>query len=111
MVSPPDDRVVVAVDVGGTKIAVATVDELGHCGEVATRPTPAREGADAVLAAIAGAVREVAGDQHVLAVSPDPDLGDLRRTVRHQGRDLGKDGLVQERQQGIRHLLRHLTFS
>lgn len=50
---------VVAVDLGGTKIAVAAVDRDGHCGPVITRPTPAHEGPDRVLAAIADAVRQV----------------------------------------------------
>ncbi|MFL6134808.1 MAG: hypothetical protein ACJ72A_18530, partial [Nocardioidaceae bacterium] len=50
---------VVAVDLGGTKIAVAAVDHDGHCGPVITCPTPAHEGPDRVLAAIADAVRQV----------------------------------------------------
>lgn len=50
---------VVAIDLGGTKIAAAAVDRQGACGPVITRPTPAREGPDQVLAAIAEAVREV----------------------------------------------------
>jgi glucokinase len=51
---------VVAVDLGGTKIAAAAVDHEGHCGPLVTRPTPASEGPDKVLDAIADVVREVA---------------------------------------------------
>ena len=50
---------VIAVDLGGTKIAVAAVDHEGRCGPVVTRPTPAHEGPDRVLAAIVDAVRQV----------------------------------------------------
>lgn len=61
--SGPDHRAdvrVVAVDLGGTKIAAAAVDRSGRCGPVVTRPTPARQGPDRVLAAIGDLVREVA---------------------------------------------------
>lgn len=51
---------VVAVDLGGTKIAAAAVDHQGHCGPLVTRPTPAHDGPDHVLAAIADVVRQVA---------------------------------------------------
>ena len=45
---------VVGVDVGGTKIAAALVSaDGGLLGPVAEAPTPAREGAQAVLDAIA----------------------------------------------------------
>lgn len=50
---------VVAIDLGGTKIAAAVVDRQGACGPVLTRPTPAREGPDRVLAAMADTVRQV----------------------------------------------------
>lgn len=63
--SDPDadaaDRVI-AVDLGGTKIAVAAVDRKGRCGSVLTRPTPAKEGADRVVAAVAAAVAQVRAD-------------------------------------------------
>lgn len=55
--------VVVAVDVGGTKIAAAAVDHEGRCGLVSTRPTPSTQGPAAVLGAITDAVREVS-DNH-----------------------------------------------
>jgi len=48
---------VVGVDVGGTKIAAALVSaDGGLLGPVAEAPTPAREGAQAVLDAIASSV-------------------------------------------------------
>lgn len=52
---------VIAVDLGGTKMAVARVDRHGTCGPVTTRPTPARQGPDSVLATVAEAVQKVAG--------------------------------------------------
>jgi glucokinase len=52
---------VVGVDLGGTKIAAAPVDASGECGEVELRPTPAQEGPERVLDALAGIVAEVAG--------------------------------------------------
>lgn len=73
--------VVVAVDVGGTKIAAAIVDPTGTCGPVLVRPTPAADGPGAVMAAIADLVREAAGDLPVAAVAVatagvvDPDAG------------------------------------
>ncbi|MHB1063090.1 MAG: ROK family protein [Georgenia sp.] len=53
-------NLVIGVDVGGTKIAAAAVDADGRCGRVLTIPTPASAGANAVLDAIAEAVRRVA---------------------------------------------------
>ena len=50
---------VVAVDLGGTKIAAATVDASGECGEVEVRSTPAQEGADRILDAVARLVCDV----------------------------------------------------
>lgn len=62
VVSPePHGDQVVAVDLGGTKIAVAAVDRAGTCGPVLVRPTPATQGPDAVLGAVAEAVEEVRG--------------------------------------------------
>ncbi|MET9928973.1 MULTISPECIES: ROK family protein [unclassified Streptomyces] len=54
---------VAALDIGGTKIAGALVDGDGHLLVRAQRPTPAREGAEAVM----GAVDEVLGE---LTASP-----------------------------------------
>jgi glucokinase len=58
-------RVVVGVDLGGTKIAAATVSATGGVGAVRTVPTPASQGADAVLDAVAALVRAVAADAGV----------------------------------------------
>ncbi|WP_107499686.1 ROK family protein, partial [Streptomyces sp. wa1002] len=49
---------VAALDIGGTKIAGALVDGDGSLSVRAQRPTPAREGAEAVM----GAVDEVLGE-------------------------------------------------
>ncbi|MFD4261563.1 ROK family protein [Streptomyces sp. NPDC058534] len=51
--------VVVGVDLGGTKIAAATVDADGTLGRVHTTPTPATDGPAAVLDAVASLVRGV----------------------------------------------------
>jgi glucokinase len=61
-------RVVVGVDLGGTKIAAATVSADGGCGTVRTVPTPASAGPDAVLDAVAGLVRTVTADAGLGAV-------------------------------------------
>ncbi|MFC9466637.1 ROK family protein [Streptomyces coelicoflavus] len=50
---------VVGVDLGGTKIAAATVDEHGAVGRVHTMPTPAADGPAAVLDAVASLVGDV----------------------------------------------------
>jgi glucokinase len=67
-VSVEDSDRVVAVDLGGTKTAVATVDRQGTCGPVLVRPTPSRAGPDRVLATVAEAVREVAAGSSFVAV-------------------------------------------
>ncbi len=50
---------VVGVDLGGTKIAAAVVGADGARGPVRSVPTPAADGPDAVLDAVAGLVAEV----------------------------------------------------
>ncbi|GAA4715192.1 glucokinase [Promicromonospora umidemergens] len=55
-------QVVVGVDLGGTKIAAATVSASGEVGTVRTVPTPASAGPDAVLDAVAALVRTVLAD-------------------------------------------------
>nr|WP_236238857.1 ROK family protein [Streptomyces sp. CC228A] len=57
------DRIVAALDIGGTKIAGALVDGAGRFRARSRRPTPARQGADTVM----GAVEAVLAD---LAASP-----------------------------------------
>lgn len=55
---------VLALDIGGTKLAAAVVDEHGHIRRRATRATPLQEDADEVLAALLGAADEVrTGDE------------------------------------------------
>lgn len=59
---------VVGVDVGGTKVAAATVGVDGTCGPRVERPTGASRGAAAVLDTVAEAVRAVvAADGRALA--------------------------------------------
>ncbi|MFD2024879.1 ROK family protein [Promicromonospora aerolata] len=65
-------RVVVGVDLGGTKIAAATVGADGGWGTVHTTPTPASAGPDAVLDAVATLVRTVTADA---AACPSTVLG------------------------------------
>lgn len=50
----------IGVDIGGTKIAAAVVDEGGAVGPLRTVPTPAAQGPAAVLAAAAEVARRVA---------------------------------------------------
>ncbi|MGW8993083.1 ROK family protein [Streptomyces zhihengii] len=59
---------VVALDLGGTKIAAALVDGGGRITARHTRPTPARAGAGAVLDALADAVRTVSAGASPVAV-------------------------------------------
>ena len=54
---------VLAVDIGGTKIAVALVDDQGEPGASTVRPTPRSADADVVFAPAAVAVRAVLGDR------------------------------------------------
>ncbi|MGW0117947.1 ROK family protein [Streptomyces sp. NPDC003327] len=49
-----------ALDIGGTKIAGALVDAEGHVVARAQRPTPARESAEALMAAVTAALDELA---------------------------------------------------
>ncbi|HET7326345.1 MAG TPA: ROK family glucokinase [Nocardioidaceae bacterium] len=57
----------IGVDIGGTKIAAGAVDELGTIQELVRRDTPATD-SDAIEAAVADAVRELAGRHPVTAV-------------------------------------------
>lgn len=50
---------VLAVDLGGTKIAAALVDRNGRVGEVVAVPTPALEGPGRIVAAVVGALGDV----------------------------------------------------
>lgn len=51
---------VIGIDVGGTKIAAATVDEAGMIGPIVTVPTPGSEGPTAMLDAFAKAANMAA---------------------------------------------------
>ena len=73
------DRVV-AVDLGGTKIAAAPVDASGECGAVEVRSTPAQEGPDRILEAVTRLVRDV-----------NERLGDGRRVA---GVGVGAAGVI-----------------
>ena len=59
---------VVGVDVGGTKITAAEVARDGTCTGHVTVPTPALDGPNAVLDAIAATVRAVADGRAIAAV-------------------------------------------
>lgn len=52
-------NVVAGVDIGGTKIAAGLVTETGELLRSTTRPTPAKDGPAAVLAAVVAAVTEL----------------------------------------------------
>jgi glucokinase len=54
---------VLALDIGGTKIAVALVDDRGTTGTATVRPTPRSDDPDAVFAPAADAIRAVLGDR------------------------------------------------
>ncbi|MFZ3555496.1 MULTISPECIES: ROK family protein [unclassified Streptomyces] len=53
---------VAALDIGGTKIAGALVDDRGHLIVRAQRPTPAREDGDTVMGAVEEVLRELTAD-------------------------------------------------
>ena len=55
-------QTVLAVDVGGTKMAAAVVDAAGRVLSSATTPTPAETDGEAVLAAVLDAVRRAGPD-------------------------------------------------
>ncbi len=53
---------VLALDIGGTKLAAGVVDAEGRVLRKASAPTPRGEDAEQVLAALLGAARQVGGD-------------------------------------------------
>ncbi|QOR70718.1 ROK family protein [Ruania alkalisoli] len=56
---PMTPRVVVAVDIGGTKTAAATVTRDAQVGPIQHVPTPAAAGPEAVIASVADLIRSV----------------------------------------------------
>ncbi|MFE1318410.1 ROK family protein [Kitasatospora phosalacinea] len=73
--------VVAGVDIGGTKTSAALVGPDGTAGPVVTVPTPAAEGPDAVLAAVAGAVRALGGDPVAVGVGSAGVIDPVRGCV------------------------------
>lgn len=61
----PAPEVVLAVDIGGTKTAVALVDAAGELLERAAAPTPSAEGPEAVVAGVAALAAAVAARAEV----------------------------------------------
>lgn len=59
---------VVAVDIGGTKLAGGVVGVDGTVSAARQRATPATEGPEAILDAVAALAREVAGGQQIDAI-------------------------------------------
>jgi glucokinase len=57
-----DDKLAVALDIGGTKIAGALVDDRGTLLVRAQRPTPAAEDAEAVMKMVTEVLGELAAD-------------------------------------------------
>lgn len=66
----PAPEAVLAVDIGGTKTAVALVDATGALLERAAAPTPAADGPEAVVAGVAALASELVAraDARVLAI-------------------------------------------
>ncbi|MFE9611236.1 ROK family protein [Streptomyces sp. NPDC006012] len=81
MTSHPESGLapVIGLDMGGTKIAAALIGPDGTVLRRHDRPTPARAGADAVLDALAAAVREVDDGAEAIGVAAagviDPRTG------------------------------------
>ncbi|MFB7514899.1 ROK family protein [Streptomyces sp. NPDC056144] len=57
------------MDIGGTKIAGALIDAEGHVVVRAQRPTPARESSEALMAAVAAVVDELAAHPEWVSLS------------------------------------------
>ncbi|MFK0215860.1 ROK family protein [Streptomyces sp. NPDC090298] len=61
MHTDPATGLVAALDIGGTKIAGALIERAGRIRLRAQRPTPAREGAETVMAAVGAVLADLAG--------------------------------------------------
>src|SRR3954452_20508365 len=70
-------RRVIGVDLGGTKILAAVVDESGHVHEVSERPTPL-ESQEELLDALVDTVSGLRGDDIVAAGFGVPARVDMR---------------------------------
>ncbi|WP_027344085.1 ROK family protein [Hamadaea tsunoensis] len=91
MTAGPDHDLVIGVDIGGTKTAVAAVDGDGRAYAIRVAPTPAAEGAAAILdtaARLADEVRrEAVGTIAAVGVGA-PGVVDARRGVVVSATDL-----------------------
>lgn len=67
---PADTPCVIGVDLGGTKTAAGLVDAVGTLHAVESRPTPATEGAAAILAAAVGLVSSLLVQARALGLEP-----------------------------------------
>jgi len=65
----PAEPAVVAVDIGGTKVAASLVDHTGHLLTRSAAPTPDADDPEAVFAALAGVVRSAVGGSPVQPVA------------------------------------------
>ncbi|WP_336249695.1 ROK family protein [Stomatohabitans albus] len=65
---------VIGIDVGGTKIAAATVNESGEIGPIVSVPTPGQEGPDAMLDAFARVANDAAQASGI-AIADVPAIG------------------------------------
>ncbi|MFL5862282.1 MAG: ROK family protein [Solirubrobacteraceae bacterium] len=102
---------IVAIDLGGTSLKGAVVSEATP--EVAIRPTPAAEGPDAVVDAVAGFAAELVGGAQAVAgiglAVPgivDEDSGTVIEAANLGWRDVAIGPVVQERV-GVPVSLRH----
>jgi glucokinase len=80
---------VVAVDVGGTSIKAGRVDDTGALLARETVATPVADGATAVVAAIAGAVRNLLAEDVVAVGIVSPGVVDAARGVVAYATNLG----------------------
>ncbi|MFZ0090044.1 MAG: ROK family protein [Solirubrobacteraceae bacterium] len=105
----PADRIV-AIDLGGTSLKGAVVSEATP--EVATRPTPASEGPEAVVDAVAGFAADLVGCAPVAGIGlavpgiVDEDSGTVIEAANLGWRDVAIGPVVQERV-GVPVSLRH----
>lgn len=80
---------VIAVDVGGTSIRAAAIDIDGAVRREQACETPVAEGPDAVVAAVCGAAREMAGPDVVAAGVVVPGVVDAAAGIARYATNLG----------------------